>query len=176
MELWKDIPGYEGLYQASDQGKIKSLGGKKIGKGIGWKTEEKIMSPSVSKSGYFSVCLRKYGKIKGYRVGRLILETFVGKSTLQCNHINGIKSDNSIENLEWVDGFENQRHSIRIGLRIQPSGEKCYNHKLKKCQADMIKYISKNLTVEKGFWSKVSKSLDISPNTISNVIYGRTWK
>lgn len=117
MEVWKDIPGYEGLYQASNQGRIKSLP-KRKGKGNGYIKEEEILKASVEAHGYERVVLGKDGKKKKYQVHRLIAATFIPneENKQQVNHINGNKADNRVENLEWCTDSENMQHAFQNGL------------------------------------------------------------
>ena len=103
-EIWKDITGYEGLYQVSSDGRVKSLeryvpdwrGGDKIQK-------ERILKPIVYKDGYLYVNLYANGKQKKFLVHRLVCTAFHdnSKSKQQVKHINGNKTDNRAVNLEW---------------------------------------------------------------------------
>jgi len=111
-EVWRDILDYEGHYMASDFGRIKSL--KKGG--------SLILKPGGSSDGYLVVVLVKVGKRKTKRVHRLVAETFlkkiIGKN--EVNHINEIKTDNSLINLEWCTRKENMGHGD-LGKRISAS-------------------------------------------------------
>lgn len=116
-EIWKDVPGYEGYYQASNFGRIKSL--EKIVKhncGGPKKLNERILNGTISSFGYIRVDLSKEGKSRRFAVHRIIAETFLGKSDLIVNHIDGVKTNNNIENLEYVTTQENTAHAVRIGL------------------------------------------------------------
>lgn len=116
-EVWKDIPGYEGFYQASNEGEIKSLsrivkhnlGGDKI-------LRERILKGYVNKYGYRRVELSKYGISKQYSEHRLIALTFLGESDLTVNHIDGNKLNNKIDNLEYLSLEDNIKHAVSIGL------------------------------------------------------------
>ena len=113
--MWKDVKGYEGLYQVSNSGKVKSLP-KEHRYGI---KSEKILKPRIHKKcGYARVALCKNGKVKDFRMGRLIAMTFIPNpnNKEQVNHINGIKSDDRVCNLEWSTPKENSQHAWDNGL------------------------------------------------------------
>jgi hypothetical protein len=113
-EIWKDIEGYEGLYQVSNLGRVKSLS-IKIHNRV---TREKILMSHLSNSGYQYVCLSN-NKIKKYLfVHRIVALEFIynPKSKEQVNHIDGNKSNNCIENLEWLSRSENMKHAYKNGL------------------------------------------------------------
>ena len=110
-EIWKDIAGYEGLYQVSNFGRIKTV--------PHWQTysdgdrhfyKERIRVPGVGHTGYLSIRLGSKGREAG--VHRFVAEAFLpripGKNDV--NHIDGDKSNNMVDNLEWVDRKENMRH------------------------------------------------------------------
>lgn len=118
IEVWKDIENYETLYQVSNFGNIKSK--QKITNGkYGFHIQrEKIIKTHIHKSGYVIVLLCKKGKQKSYRVHRLVANAFLekNKDKQYVNHINGIKNDNRVENLEWCSQKENIRKAIEQGL------------------------------------------------------------
>lgn len=98
---WKDIQGYEGLYQVSRNGEIRRA---------------KILQEADNGKGYKFVFLCKNGKYKRFYIHRIVAETFI-KNPMQknfVNHKNGVRSDNRVENLEWITQSENERHKYRI--------------------------------------------------------------
>ena len=117
MSEWKQIAGYEDIYEVSSEGQIRRTTG---GQGA---IAGKVRKPSISPSGYPTLNLCKDGVTKGHMVHRLVAEAFHGASDLQVNHINGIKSDNRADNLEWITASENTRHAIATGLMPQQRDE-----------------------------------------------------
>lgn len=110
-EIWKDIPQYEGLYMASNLGRIKSLP----------KNHHStlILKNKKTKDGYYETSLSKNGKAKFIRTHRLIAFTFIPniENKPQINHIDGNKLNNNVNNLEWCTVQENKEHAIRTGLQ-----------------------------------------------------------
>lgn len=102
MEIWNEIPEFEGKYQASNFGRIKSLNYNNTGK-------EQILKPISDKDGYLLVSLSKNGKPKTYKIHRLVWKTFNGKipEGMQINHIDEDKSNNRLDNLELMTCKEN---------------------------------------------------------------------
>lgn len=119
MEIWKDIKGFEGLYQVSNEGRVKSLICNHFGR---FKNEsgKRILSQTKCREGYMRVVLVKDGKNYNRCVHRLVLISFCGYDAnpdkKQVNHINGKKNDNRLENLEWVTQSENMKHAYKTGL------------------------------------------------------------
>lgn len=100
MENWKDLKGFEGLYQISDYGNIRN--------------NKFIMKQQTDRYGYKYICLTKNNIQKKFKVHRLVLETFIGDgSGLVCNHKDKNKTNNNLENLEWVSILENNIHRVK---------------------------------------------------------------
>ena len=102
--VWKDITGYEGLYKISLKGHVISLKRK-------YNPKERVLNIHVS-DGYANVCLSKNNTHKTFSLHRLLCKAFIPnpENKPQVNHINGIKHDNHLENLEWCTGEENISH------------------------------------------------------------------
>lgn len=109
MEQWKDVTGYEGLYQVSDAGRVA-----KIRNG-----ERRVKKASRCSGDYLQACLTKEKKQRRFLVHRLVAEAFIpnpdGKP--EVNHIDGDKANNAASNLEWVTARENVGHSYIAGIR-----------------------------------------------------------
>ncbi len=97
-EVWKDIKGFEGLYQVSTQGQVKSRRG--------------ILKPYINHKGYLKVCLSKDGVKYKKRVNRLVAEAFIENplNLPQVNHKDRNKNNNAVSNLEWCTAKENRDH------------------------------------------------------------------
>jgi len=106
IELWKDIPGYKGLYQVSSFGQIRSL------------YTGKLRSAVKSGHGYHAVQLSKNGVKQRHYVHRLVALAFLPQASLgknQINHKNCNKSDNRVDNLEWASHLDNMTHAYQNG-------------------------------------------------------------
>lgn len=117
QEIWKDVIGYDGLYQVSNLGRIKT-----VYQGHALKNKEGILKPLFSfnkkrnRIGYASVFLYKNCVPKQSDVHRLVAKAFIPNpdNKPQVNHIDGNKLNNALDNLEWVTASENQKHSAKI--------------------------------------------------------------
>jgi hypothetical protein len=172
-EIWKDIVGYESIYQVSNTGKVKSLArkvknvnGYSLIKGI-------ILKNRVNKKGYASIDLSFKNNKKCCVVHRLVATAFIPNSDNkpQVNHINGIKSDNRLENLEWTSPKENVKHAFDNGLRKKMIGENNPYSKLKNSQVIEIKKLIKdNIKI-----TDIAKMFSVSICAISDIKSKKNW-
>lgn len=118
-EIWKDITGYEGLYQVSNLGRVKSL---KFGK-------ELILKHSKDKDGYVMVGLWKNNHNTTAKVHRLVAQAFIPnpENKPQVNHLKGIRNDNRVTELEWATKSEDAIHSWNVLKREKPNLFGCKN-------------------------------------------------
>lgn len=133
-EEWRDIKGYEGIYQVSNIGRVKSLCRLREYKGGRiCHLKGKMITPSPDRYGYLHLCLSKNNIVKTFRVHMLVANAFIPNPNKKCeiNHIDGNKVNNCVQNLEWCTQKENVHHSIHVlGHKIiNPSGEKAKGNK-----------------------------------------------
>ena len=165
METWKDIKRYEGLYQVSDCGRIKSLD-----RYVGYKTTGKrlikgaIKVGTITSKGYVKITLFKDGKGTTREIQRIVAETFIDNpcNKEQVNHIDENKLNNNIGNLEWSSPRENTIHA----KTVLKKGIKRVN------QYDMQGHFIKSYPSIK----KASECTNIPRCSISNVVCGRRNK
>lgn len=120
MEIFKDIEGYEGLYQVSNMGNVKSLGN-----GGSNASRERILKPIKLKNGYLQVGLYKEGKLKHYIIHRLVAQAFIDNPNNypQVNHKDEDKTNNKVENLEFCDCQYNIDYSLSKQVMCLETGK-----------------------------------------------------
>lgn len=137
-EIWKPIKGYEGCYEVSNKGRVKSLIRKVNANNGGiYIKEEMYLSPVIDSKGYYQVFLCKNGKPKPNRIHRLVAETFIDKPNGKniVNHMDKNKSNNCVENLEWCTNQYNLRYSTsKSVVRVDTKG----NKKIYNCMSDVV--------------------------------------
>lgn len=169
-EEWKDIPGFEGLYQASNLGRVKSL--KRFRKGKNdclASVKERIKKSVIDRYGYYRVVLCKNSIKKAYLVHRLVFEAFNGSipEGLQVNHINEIKTDNRLENLNLMTAKEN----TNWGTGIERSTKKRING---KCSKPVLQYdLNDNLVKEYPSIRQVERETGFANQHISACCKGK---
>lgn len=159
-EVWKKISrGYE----VSDLGRIRSFRPKN-GRGK-LLDKPRLLKPIIFKSGYSFVNID--GKCR--KISRLVAQAFLGKSKLQVNHLNGIKTDNRLINLEYCTASQNIIHAYETGLSHGRKGEKHHRNKLTEKQAIEIKY------KETGRQIDIAKKYNVTRTAISLIKRNITW-
>jgi hypothetical protein len=174
MEVWKDIEGYEGYYQVSNFGNVKSLNRSIPNSRCGTvRVKERILKPRKNHKGYFCVLLMKNSIPSNRLIHRLVCMSFLPneENKEQVNHKNGVKTDNRLENLEWSTQSENIRHAFDNGLKFSLGvvGEKNYNSKLSEQDVRDIRISNLSQKI-------LSEKYKVHQSIISEVKARKRWK
>lgn len=174
MEIYKDIKGYEGFYQVSNFGNVRSLKRSGYQHGNSKQTfKGRVLKQYLGEKGYYSITLSKDNKQKKIQVHRLVAMTFIDNpyKKPQINHIDGIKTNNKAENLEWCTGSENMKHAFKIGLQSL-SGEKNTMAKLTNNEVVLIrKCLKTGLFTQK----EIANIFGVARRTITDINLNKTW-
>lgn len=171
-EIWKDVPGFEGLYQVSNTGKVKSIATKVNHRYGSRKRAEKLKSLATNENGYATVNLYKENKLKVFKVHRLVAQCFIPNpySKKTVNHIDANKLNNNLPNLEWATHSENLLHAHRNNLINSARGERTISPLTNK-DVLAIRMLRSTGTRCK----KLSEMFGIHPNNISKIVNRHTW-
>lgn len=160
--FWKDIKGFEGLYQISSDGFVLQI------------KKDKIRKTNINSSGYLHLILSHKGFNTTKYIHRLVAEAFLPNNNLLLfvNHINGIKTDNRVENLEWVSRSYNQLHAYQLNLQIPKQGSEKPMSKLN--ENDIVTIFNyHNLGMSN---VTISRLFKVSDSTICNILKRNSWK
>lgn len=173
-EIWKDIKGFKGHYKISNYGNVKSLKRKVLNRGCLRIIGGNILKFRPHRQGYLLVALYKNAIREDIMVHRLVAEAFIPnkQNKKEVNHINGNKSDNNANNLEWVSPSENVRHSFKFGQRKPARGEKGGSSKLKEYEVLEIrkKYNTGNFSHK-----ELAKEYNCCKTNIGYIIRNKYW-
>ena len=180
MENWVDIVGFEGLYQVSDLGRVRSLDRGMYVRQDRYKnprwTNRKglVLKQSPDGKGYLMVALCKNGISKIKTVHRLVARHFVSRVGYApvVNHLNSNNKDNRASNLEWCTIKENNQHTINSGRARVPRGSEHYASKISEDEAALIK---KMLAAGSGA-TATARKLSLPYGAVRGIQKGSTWK
>ena len=169
---WLPVKDYEGIYEVSNTGEVRSLDRKNNGTYRNSFVKGKMLSPRTDKDGYYRLSLSKNGKKKYFRVNRLVADAFLDntKNFPVTNHKNNIKTDNRVENLEWCSISHNTKHGYMF--HKHKAGEEWCVSKLRNNEALKIRKYFGVLAVSP---IELSKMFNVSVSTIRNIIKNRTY-
>lgn len=171
-EEWKEIKNYEGYYQISNFGRVKSLYRIVSGcDGRNTRIKGRILKLATDTKGYNFISLQKHHKTKKCKVHRLVGIYFINNPFNKpfINHIDGIKTNNHEDNLEWVTAHENQLHAYKNGLHPILCGIINGNSKLSENQVQKILQDDRSQR-------KIAKTYGISQSTVCQIKTRKTWK
>ena len=170
-EIWKDVLGYEGYYMVSNLGNVKSLERFRLGnKKSLTKVNERLLKYKIDKYGYKVYSLTKFAKTNMFTCHRLVAKSFIENpfNYDQVNHINGIKLDNRVYNLEWCNNSHNMKEAYKLGL-IKPkkSKDNILSKKVAKIKDGEVICIYNSV-------ADASKQNNVGKTAISNCLKGRS--
>lgn len=178
LEIWKDIPGFEGMYQCSSEGRIRSLD-RVIHSNNKWNSyskieESKVLKPIFNRSGYQQVVLYRDGVGTRSTVHRWVALTFIPnpEDKRNVNHIDGCKTNNKVSNLEWNTTSENALHAYKTGLNVSNKGEKHGMAKLIASQVHRIRTLYE-LGYRKAY---IARMFEVSFGAIDLIVKRKNWK
>lgn len=178
-EIWKAVVGYEGYYEVSSHGRVRSLD-RHITKQ--WRDgtytlcvlRGRIRQPARRPNGYLCTTLSREGEVKTFLTHRLVAKEFLPnpENLPQVNHIDFDPCNCSLSNLEWVTPAQNTKHSKEAG-RHSPYQVVKLNQKLTSVQASEIR---KQLAIKGRLQREVARDFGVSQTTVSEVCNNKTWK
>ena len=170
-EIWKWFKGYEGIYQGSNKGRVRSF----------FRGKCRLLKPTPSHRGYLGICLYTYDektkkqRKKTFRLNRLIAETFIPnpENKPEVHHKDNDKTNNAADNLEWVTGEENRQHAHEDGRYLR--GEKNPCAKLTEDDVRFIRRYYKSGDLRFGNIA-LAERFKVSDVTITNIVTFKSWK
>lgn len=177
QEVWKDIAGYEGLYQVSNFGNVRSIDRYVPHKTFGRKfCGGHVMSTHINNAGYVTVNLSKDNKYKSYDIHRLVAIAFLevcGDSLMEVNHIDENKQNNHVSNLEWVTKSQNNRYGTKVARQADKIKRPVMQYDV---NGNFINEWESATDAEKALSSKFTGAISHCLRGKNKTAYGYIWK
>lgn len=171
QEEWRAVVGYEGLYEVSSAGEVRTLINRsgKIRQPV-----QRLLTPSVNSVGYRTVSLSKNKVSRKYQISRLVATAFHPNpdNRRQVNHISGIKTDDRVGNLEWSTPLENLEHAKRIGLNTNYGESHCFA----VLTAEQVSQIRSEYRPRKVSGIALARRFGVSDRCVYNILEGKSWR
>ena len=174
-EVWKPIENYQGYYSVSNLGRIRSEERVVPHKRSGSKTiREKILAPGLNRHGYLLAYLTQNGVKKTMKIHRLVAEAFLDNpnNLPAVNHKNGLKIDNSVDNLEWCSFAANNQHAYDSGLKKAAKGSKNGLAKLTELDVELIREM---VSIWKMQQKEIAKLFGVGKSAICKIVNRQNW-
>lgn len=179
-EVWRPVRGFEETHLVSSMGRVSSVdreydGLTPTGLPCKFHVTGKILGTTMGNSGYLRVSLSVNGFMKIVTVHRIMAETFLENpyNYPQVNHIDGCKTHNVIENLEWCSASQNQLHAMDLGLTKKPL--KGMNHPNRCLTDDLVREIRRQLSLGIN-QRQIARAFGVVPSRITFIKQGKAWK
>ncbi len=175
-EIWKPVKGYESMYEVSNYGRCRSLD-RQVNSKHGTRTVYgQILRPDLSNNGYLRYSFSRSQNRCKISAHRLVAKHFIPnpENKPQVNHIDSDKTNNHVDNLEWVTMSENMKHDYKHNSRTSPyvKGEKHFNAKLTKKDVVKIKQLLNDSELNQ---SDIADKFNVCPSHISDIKREKRW-
>lgn len=175
QEQWLPVDGFEGIYEVSNLGRLKSCARarKTKGNGVAY-LPERIRIPNVKREGYAFFSLYKEAKYKVMYLHRIVAIAFIENplNLQQVNHIDGDKLNNCASNLEWLSASDNCRHAIEEKLYVTAKGESAGNAVLTEADVLEIRRLAAAGVMQKD----IAKNYSVKRQAITKIVNRQRWK